>query len=636
MSFKINKSTKCIYIIFNLSIIFYFKSLKGCKEDFLICSNSFYIQFYIKRAYELLISCFLFSLSLLFQTMMKFSILNYLIFFVLYSIIFYYNQGTDFFKHGTYNFIFFILLCPILIFYIYLFFLFCHFIHYRKKKKFFFLSTLILIHTIIYFFFFKCDNFDNGLGGINIDNNPNENACSIIKPKKCGINILDGFFDVNKIMRIKNCTDLSNRQTIFQKYLKNDKKDKKIYSYPRTENLEIKSSYHSLDIFVEENIEVMNSYNSPEKEIFVEFENGKGKIKINLKKDINLIKSRSKLSKENKVKFNNVYIIYVDGISRNHFLRKFKKTSKLIEKMLYTHKKKEIKYKNYNSFQFMKYHVFNGHTMTNNIPFIYGNYANNITGISMTKFFKDKGFITASTFNSCNRELFDWKNEQFKNITFTGWDHENFAMFCDTNFVDKKEKWSIVKGKNSILRKCLYGKDSFEYEFEYILQFLEAYKSERKFFKICFGDGHESTMEVVKYIDESLSNFLTIILEKYFDNKTAIIFLSDHGAHLPGFQDIFFHKEKIMEKFLAMFFMILPENNYNYNKTALKINQQRFITIFDIHDTLLDMINVDKKNYIQMIDKGQSLFLEINGLKRFCSNYDNNIPDSKCFCKTII
>ena len=29
-----------------------------------------------------------------------------------------------------------------------------------------------------------------------------------------------------------------------------------------------------------------------------------------------------------------VYIIYIDGISRNHFLRKLKKTSKLIEKIL--------------------------------------------------------------------------------------------------------------------------------------------------------------------------------------------------------------------------------------------------------------------------------------------------------------
>ena len=468
--------------------------------------------------------------------------------------------------------------------------------------------------------------------GIKIDNNPYENACSIIKPNKCGINILDGIFDANILLR-KTCVGFSNKQSVFQKYLDINKKNKNKYSYPKTEKLMIKGSYHSLDIFVEKNIEVVNANNSKNREIFINFENGKGKIEINLKKDFNLIKSRDKLSKKHIVKFNNVYIIYIDGISRNHFLRKFKKTSKLIEKMLYSNKKKETKYKKYNSFQFMKYHVFDGNTIGNNIPLIYGNNMNNISGISMTKFFKDNGFITASTFNSCNREIFDWNKKQFKNIFFTGWDHENFAMFCDTNFVDKRYKWSIVKGKNSILRKCLYEKDSFEYEFEYILQFLKAYKKERKFLKIGFADGHESTMEVSKYIDESLSNFLKIIFDQYYDEKTAIILLSDHGGQLAGFQDIFFYKEKKIEQYLAMFFMILPEDNHNYNRTALNINQQRFITPFDIHDTLLDMINVDKKKFPQMSEKGQSLFQEIDGLKRFCDNYKEEIPQNICFCK---
>ena len=88
-----------------------------------------------------------------------------------------------------------------------------------------------------------------------------------------------------------------------------------------------------------------------------------------------------------------------------------------------------------------------------------------------------------------------------------------------------------------------------------------------------------------------------------------------------------------MEKFLAMLFIILPEDNNNYNKTAISINQQRFITPFDIHDTFLDMININKTKYPQMIDKGQSLFKEINGLKRKCENYNQNIPENICFCK---
>ena len=77
-----------------------------------------------------------------------------------------------------------------------------------------------------------------------------------------------------------------------------------------------------------------------------------------------------------------------------------------------------------------------------------------------------------------------------------------------------------------------------------------------------------------------------------------------------------------MEKYLVMLFIILPEYNNNYNKTAISINQQRFITPFDIHDTLLDMISINKKNYHQMIDRGQSLFKEIKTIKRRYEIYD--------------
>ena len=99
------------------------------------------------------------------------------------------------------------------------------------------------------------------------------------------------------------------------------------------------------------------------------------------------------------------------------------------------------------------------------------------------------------------------------------------------------------------------------------------------------------------------------------------------------YHDIFFYREKNIEKQLASLFIILPENNDNYNKTAIYINQQRFITPFDIHDTLLDLINVNKNEYPEMIDKGQSLFKEINGLERNCQNYNNQIPEDICFCK---
>ena len=209
-------------------------------------------------------------------------------------------------------------------------------------------------------------------------------------------------------------------------------------------------------------------------------------------------------------------------------------------------------------------------------------------------------------------------------------------MFCDPNYEDKKSKWSIKKGKSSIFRKCFYGKDSFEYSFEYILQFLEAYKKERKYFRIAFGDGHEATTEVIKYIDNSLSNFILKLLNNYFTDKTAIIIMSDHGAHIPGPHDILFYEEKMIEKYLGLLILILPNKNIN-NLENIIFNQQQMITPYDIHDTLIDMININKYNYQNLNTKiGQSLFIRINGKERNCQNYSEDITDDFCFCQQYI
>ena len=70
------------------------------------------------------------------------------------------------------------------------------------------------------------------------------------------------------------------------------------------------------------------------------------------------------------------------------------------------------------------------------------------------------------------------------------------------------------------------------------------------------------------------------------------------------------------EKYLALLFFIL-NNKEKYNYSNILYNQQQLITVYDIHDTLLDMINVNKYNYDNMEQsKGQSLFLKINGKER--------------------
>ena len=620
-----------VYYLFFLSILFYLLSLKGCHLTFNECALHTMIPEYFKLGVLLILSSLFFGVLISIQIISRLNYINYFLFFITYIIIFIFTQGNDFSHHGTYNNIIFILFCPIFSIIFYIIYIVSVYILNLELKK--LLVSLLFIFNVITFFFSntKCLKFYEGIGGEKLINSKELNKCFIKKPRYCGYDFLSGLFDFS-YFRKKTCSGFNDRKNIFFKYLNASLEIYNNFSYPRTEFWDPNLSYQNLADLVEKGINFANETNSKNNEVFVSFKDDKGKIYINLKKNKSLVQLKRIIAKNNPVKFNNIYMIYFDALSRNNFIRKLKKSTQIIENTLYNRKGKSKLYEKYNSFQFFKYHSFDAATKGNTFPLFFGNRIFTNKGISMIHFLNQKGFITAAAHNSCNREIYDWENID-KNIKISNFDHENVALFCDPNFEDKTDKWSIKKGKSAILRRCFYGLDSFEYNFEYILQFLDAYKSERKFFRVSFGDGHEATTEVIKYIDNSFSKFITKIMNDYFDDKTAIIILSDHGAHIPGPYDILFFEEKNIEEYLGLFLLILPNNNlYKYNN--LFFNQQQLMTPYDIYHTILDILNVDKYKYDNIdLVKGQSLFLKINGKNRSCESYQQEINNERCFCK---
>ncbi len=60
-------------------------------------------------------------------------------------------------------------------------------------------------------------------------------------------------------------------------------------------------------------------------------------------------------------------------------------------------------------------------------------------------------------------------------------------------------------------RRCLYGKDSSWYVFDYGKNFLEAYSDSHKHLRPAFLDAHEGTGEVVKHMDDKLVDFFEFL-----------------------------------------------------------------------------------------------------------------------------
>ncbi len=606
-------------LLFIISFYLYIKSLEGCYQETYKCVKNISFFFYI--GYLIFFSAALMSI-----------ILEMTIFFKKWYLILYFLPFIDNFlkhndktliDHGWYNiicFMFFLtfdfLLIKIIKLYIFL----------LKKKIYIKLLILIIINLIIYLIIKKyrisaCENYFNGYGGYKLNNNKEENSCFIIKPKKCDIPILSGLIDYSLL--INSCENRNNDKKSFINYLKkfkinlNFSKDE--FYFPITTEFGSKNfrEYVIKNIRTEK-IEGIND------QVSIKFKNDKGNFEINLKYNKTLVAEKRFLAKKFPVKYENIFIVYIDSLSRNHFMRKLKKTGKLIEYLIRNrnskfNNKKYDKYKleqKVNAFQFFKYISFIGYTKGNYLPMFYGSNSADLKKNKYKNFLElaaKRGFITARTNGWCYKEPV--------NLILSKVDYENSGMFCDPHFKEDSER-----------RNCLYGKDSFDYLFEFCSKFLDLYKNERKIVSLFSNDAHEGTFEQIKYIDNSLHNYLIEILTKYFDDKSIIFLMSDHGNGMPGIYDILRSEDKKLEVLFGFLFLILPKNS-NYTENLI-INEQRMITPYDIYGTFNNIIysDLEKKKYPKSF-KGQSIFKKINGKKRTCKKYSEFGKNTRCACK---
>jgi len=604
-------------LLFIISFYLYIKSLKGCYGDIYECIKN--VSFFFNIGYLVFFSAALMSIIL----EMTFFFKKW--YFILYFLPFINNflkyNGNNLIDHGWYNtlgFIFFLIIDFILIKIIQLFiFLF-------KKKKYISILILIILNLISYFLIkkyrnFACFDYFNGYGNLKLDNNEEQNACFIIKPKKCDIPILSGLIDYS--IFINSCENRDNDKKSFinhlKKYNNNLNFSKEEFYFPITTNF----GYENYRAKVVKNIKT-EKIEGKNDQLSLKFKNNKGHFELNLKYNETLVAERRFLAKKFPVKYENIFIVYIDSLSRNHFMRKLKKTGKLIDYLIRNRNSKfnKQKYDNYNlekkvnAFQFFKYISFIGYTLNNYLPMFYGS---NHTKVKKYKNFLElaakRGFITARTNGLCNKEPVD--------RTYSKVDYDNSGIFCDPHFRIIPEK-----------RNCYYGKDSCEYLFEFCSKFIKLYKDERKIVSLFSNDAHEGTFEQIKYIDNSFHNFLIEILTKYFNDKSIIFLMSDHGDGMPGIYDILRSEDKELEKLFGFFFLILPKKS-DYTENLI-INEQRMMTPYDIYATFIDIIYSDfeKKNYPESF-VGQSIFKKINGKERTCNKYYEYVRHPRCACK---
>ena len=365
-------------------------------------------------------------------------------------------------------------------------------------------------------------------------------------------------------------------------------------------------------------------------------------IEINLNYNKKLSQERNQLIKDKNM--NNILFLYIDSLSRSHFFRKMKLVTNFLEKF-YKNNSNET---NYESFQFMKYQTFKRDYYKSSVQTMFYKKAKNSISlyhnIHIISLLKENGYITGQSANICSKEFYSYDFEKetnfFKKTKIEEYDHENVAMFCDPFYFDyKTSNRKNVKGINSSIKSCLYGKNSFEYVLEYGYQFWNKYKENKRFLRLGFFDGNEKTGEVIKYLDNYLYEFLNKLYHENLLINTILFIVSGQGNTNTELFNSFYYEDFWIEKYIGTFFIFIDKSNILINKNCLmniKKNEQNMITPYDIIATLEDIFNnnICKETNEKEEDinkKGKSIFKFINQKERNCQKYKQT-TEEVCRC----
>jgi hypothetical protein len=483
----------------------------------------------------------------------------------------------------------------------------------------------------------NCNDWAKGLNNTYIDNNIEIHGCRIIFPKFCPYKLGKYIFDLTRWKGLKCHENKENTKKLLLHFTEKPyiNINTKRIGFPLVNKhpdifLNFIELNNTLMDYVKQNLVDMDNIKLVEKiykenkpELIVDYQNNPyGEIIIDLKFNKTLSEERKKLEINASVPYaKNIIMLYIDSISRAYSMRQLKKTLKFIEQFMPYHGRynENFKSENFHSFQFLKYHSFKGYTYENYPRIFYGNRAgHNITRI--IKYFKENGYVTSYSNEGCLRDMcMTNHNMKYEEIG----DHE--LIICDPN----------KKNANIMVKNCLYNKLTTSHLYEYGNQFWRKYKNNRRFLIIASNDGHEGTLEVLKYLDNTLFNFLNKLFNDNLLKDTTTFLLSDHGTAMPSpyYMNHFYRKEMN----LPMLYIIFNDRkNISYNKQYQYIykNQQTLITAYDIYNTIGNLLYGDNYEYIQnktdlkdtpKSKYGISLLKEIKSKDRKPSNFNDNV-----------
>ncbi|XP_033127497.1 uncharacterized protein LOC117125184 isoform X4 [Anneissia japonica] len=348
----------------------------------------------------------------------------------------------------------------------------------------------------------------------------------------------------------------------------------------------------------------------------------------------------------------NINIMLIDSVSHSHFLRSMPTTLKTLRSIQKTSTSvfnfelfQSLKSRTYENLQAM----FSGVLYDDKRPYIEPELPPvPIYPERLLSGFKKQGYETMYTEDIC----WTWRTGLVKNL---------LAFMPKGNITTR---WQLLKMKlekakidriDMTLASCeisnynhiylpFFGPPAVcyngQYQHHYTLDYLSKRQksleaNHRSFFhSTLLNVAHEDSGRRIQTLDESLAEYLKIVSTL---NNTLTIVLSDHGNTYGEYLER--SEEGRVEMFHTFLFMVVPpgvsKNLGEKRMSALNVNQQRLVSILDIHYALRVLSegkvgNLDEKHQKYLI-KADGIFSEISS-NRSCNSIPRIEPNI-CICE---
>ena len=177
---------------------------------------------------------------------------------------------------------------------------------------------------------------------------------------------------------------------------------------------------------------------------------------------------------------------------------------------------------------------------------------------------------------------------------------------------------------------CLGRHTDTELLIEYVTRLLGKVGPKRHFVHLFLSRMTHDHVNKASSVDDVYYQFLSKAKEKGYLDNTILLFFGDHGMRYGSLRETQVGR---LEERLPGLYISFPKRfheKYPERVKNVRINAHRLTTPFDVHETLMNLINISGQNHSNTtIKRGLSLFEEISP-QRTCN--DATIVEQWCTC----